>query len=157
MKSFIVFSDVHGDYKAMQKLRPLICENDGAFFAGDGLSCVLQSNIEKLYWVAGNCDGYGDKELIAEIDGVKILLTHGHLYGVKSGLQRLFYRAKELDVNAVIFGHTHAPLIALEDGVLFLNPGTCSSNALKPTFIYLCINDGKITPFLNDSTLSNSY
>ena len=155
MKSFIVFSDVHGDYKAMQKLRPLICENDGAFFAGDGLSCVLQSNIEKLYWVAGNCDAYGDKEQIIEIEGVKILLTHGHLYGVKSGMGKLYYRAKEVGANVVIFGHTHAPLTCEEDGIMFLNPGTACSNAIFPTFIYMCIKQGKVQAFLNQTTLSS--
>ena len=153
MKNYVVFSDIHGDYKNMRKLKILAQENNGAFFAGDGLSCVLNANIPNLYWVAGNCDALGEREVVTEIEGVKILLTHGHLYGVKSGMQKLYYRAKELDVNVVIFGHTHAPLITKEDGILFLNPGTASSNAITPTFIYMCISQGGVKAFLNDRTL----
>ena len=155
MKRFIVFSDIHGDYNNLRKLNALISENHGGFFAGDGLNCVLSARCENLFWVAGNCDAYGDKEQIVEIEGVKILLTHGHLYGVKSGMGKLYYRAKEVGANVVIFGHTHTPLICEEDDILFLNPGTSCSNAISPTFIYMCINEGKVQAFLNQTTLAS--
>lgn len=153
-KSYIVFSDIHGDYKNLKKIKTLIEENDGGFFAGDGLSGVLSSSLKNLYWVAGNCDGYGEKERIVEIDGVKILLTHGHLYSVKQGMEKLYFRAKEVGANVVIFGHTHMPTIVQSDEILFLNPGSSSSLSYTPTFIYMCVTNGSVKAFLNETTLS---
>lgn len=154
MKKFIVFSDLHGDRRSLQKLLPLIKENDGGFFAGDGASDVIGLGMENLYCVRGNCDGSGQSEMVVEVEGIKILLTHGHEYGVKGGLFRLYYRAKELDVRVVIFGHTHQPLVEEQDGILFLNPGSCSQFCLEKSFIYLCIENSKVHAFLNKTTLN---
>ena len=85
-----------------------------------------------------------------EIDGVKILLTHGHRYGVKNGYLNLIMRAKELQVNAVIFGHTHIPEVFTEDGVLFVNPGSCSYYAVKRTYAVMFIYKGKPSAVINE-------
>ena len=39
----------------------------------------------------------------------KLFVTHGHAYGVKSGLGRLAERAKTLGADVVLYGHTHIP------------------------------------------------
>ena len=39
-----------------------------------------------------------------------LFITHGHRYGVKSGLGALIAQAVKEDADAVIFGHTHEPL-----------------------------------------------
>ena len=121
MKSYIVFSDIHGDSDSYYKLNKYISLNDGAFFAGDGLSMFKDSGIKDFYAVKGNCDLYGEREKIVCIDGFKIFLTHGDAYGVKSGYLRILMRAKELECNAVIFGHTHLPFIEEQDGVLLIS------------------------------------
>ena len=154
MKNFIVFSDIHGNYNALQKLKPLINENDGAFFAGDGLNDILGAKLPNLNYVGGNCDGSLEREKIIEVEGVKIFLTHGHEYGVKGDLQRLYYRASELGVNVVIFGHTHQPLVQEINGILFLNPGSCSAFSIPKTFIYLCVQGERVNAFLNQTTLN---
>ena len=154
MSKFIVFSDIHGNYNALQKLKPLINENDGAFFAGDGLKDLLGLRVANLHYVSGNCDGFGECEKIVEVEDVKIFLTHGHEYGVKGDLQRLYYRASELGANVVIFGHTHQPLIQEINGILFLNPGSCSVFSVPQTFIYLCVQGTKASAFLNKTTLN---
>lgn len=76
--------------------------------------------------VQGNCD-YEDKfptETTQEIADKKIFLTHGHLYGVKSSLNNLLYKAKEVGANIACFGHSHFLGMEVVDDVLFINPGS---------------------------------
>jgi len=76
--------------------------------------------------VKGNNDFLSAKEdfLILKTEYGNILLTHGHLFNVKYGLGKLFYRALELECKAVFFGHTHVPVYIETDGVYLLNPGS---------------------------------
>ncbi len=96
--------------------------------------------------VCGNCDpyvGYNENEII-EIEGVTIGLTHGVVYP-KGDTQQLYYKAKELEVDVLVSGHTHQPLIEQIDDVLLLNPGSPTQPRLTdPTVMLLEINDGKI-------------
>ncbi|MBR4420810.1 MAG: metallophosphoesterase [Clostridia bacterium] len=149
MKSYVVFSDIHGDVYAKKILQEYVKNSDGAFFAGDGLSGLNDFTNKPFYAVMGNCDRVGDEEKIIEVDGVKILLTHGHLYGVKSSYLRLIYKAKELGVDVVIFGHTHQPLIMQEEEILLLNPGSCSIYGAQKTFINLFISNNKASAVIN--------
>ena len=105
---------------------------------------ILDAELyNKLYFVFGNCDG-GGEDAIINIDEVKILLTHGDKYGVKTSLTRLYFKAKELGADAVFFGHTHSPIIQEQDGITFINPGTMSKFSQK-SYCYLVIADKKIT------------
>ena len=149
MKSYVVFSDIHGDVYAKKILQEYVKNSDGAFFAGDGLSGLNDFTKKPFYAVMGNCDRVGDEEKIIEVDGVKILLTHGHLYGVKSSYLRLIYKAKELGVDVVIFGHTHQPIIMQEEEILLLNPGSCSIYGAQKTFINLFISNNKASAVIN--------
>lgn len=150
MKSYLVFSDIHGDSVAKRKLKAFLSECNGAFFAGDGISQLIGFCDKEWHAVRGNCDYSGEEEKVVEIDGVKILLTHGHLYGVKSGYLNLLMRAKELNAKVVIFGHTHMAEIFEEDGILFLNPGSCSTYATKKTYALLFIQNKKPFAYIND-------
>lgn len=149
MKSYVVFSDIHGDVYAKKILQEYVKNSDGAFFAGDGLSGLNDFTKKPFYAVMGNCDRVGDEEKIIEVDGVKILLTHGHLYGVKSSYLRLIYKAKEEGVDVVIFGHTHQPIIMQEEEILLLNPGSCSIYGAQKTFINLFISNNKASAVIN--------
>lgn len=78
--------------------------------------------------VRGNCD-FSDfdehESREAVYDGVRILAVHGHRYGVKSGLLRLFMAAKEKTVHVALFGHTHCAYCEKKDGIWLMNPGAC--------------------------------
>ena len=52
------------------------------------------------------------------------ILTHGHLYGVKSDLTRVVYAARERNADLLLYGHTHIPVTDYEDGLYILNPGS---------------------------------
>ena len=58
--------------------------------------------------VKGNCDLADNypSEVVFRAGGMRILITHGHLYNVKSGYQRLVYRAEELQERKPLFWNT---------------------------------------------------
>lgn len=111
----LVFSDSHGRADRIADAIDLHKSNtDIVIFLGDGLSDIeyLKAGYPNIafYEVKGNCDfftGSTRSEQVISVDGIKIFITHGHLYGAKSRYESLTYRAAELDCNAVFFGHTH--------------------------------------------------
>jgi len=135
-----VISDTHRISKYIDLGRKYIEDADVLIHLGDN-----SEDIEELakdfkgdvYGVRGNCDSstlYPTEQLL-EIMGKKIFLTHGHLYGVKSNLSNIYYRAKELNANIVLFGHTHENLIKEEDDIVFMNPGSISLPKLRGRYI----------------------
>ncbi len=146
MKTAIVLSDTHRNFSALEKLLPKMIENDFVFHLGDNEGDMLSYKKElgaKIYSVKGNCDG-GGEDYILEVEKVKILLTHGDRYGVKSSLYKLLLRAKELNVNAVFYGHTHLAQIEKIEGITFINPGCMTSYGQK-SYCYAVFHDGKLT------------
>ena len=114
----LIFSDSHGNIHAMQNaLARQIKSPDAICFLGDGLSDIekLDAPRSLLYTVRGNCDwgrlgdGYPTERQI-ELEGHKLLLTHGHLYSVKSGCGALLSYAARIGADIVLFGHTHTPV-----------------------------------------------
>ena len=95
-----------------------------------------------LCYVPGNCDYCTSvpASLLQEAGGVRIFLTHGHLFGVKTGLTRLLLEGKRVGAQLVLFGHTHRPYLAEHDGVWLLNPGSCS--AMQGSYAVLTIENG---------------
>ncbi|MCQ2399815.1 MAG: metallophosphoesterase family protein, partial [Clostridia bacterium] len=86
MKTAIVFSDTHGNIRALKKLDEIMAETDYIFHLGDNASDFKEFKEkypQKCHAVLGNCDGgYGDGTV--EIEGVKVFYTHGHEYKVKT-------------------------------------------------------------------------
>lgn len=76
--------------------------------------------------VPGNCDGWSTlpaKKQIA-LGGRSLLLSHGHLWGVKRGYEGAVADARACGADILLFGHTHQALCRqLEDGLWMLNPG----------------------------------
>jgi len=124
-----ILSDSHGDLKRAKQAVAEMGPVDLLLHAGDHYRDAIR--LGELYGieikaVAGNCDlnAPGPVEEVLEIQGRRIYLTHGHLYGVKHGLMRLFYRTCEVGAEIVIFGHTHAAQRGEIEGIYFLNPGS---------------------------------
>ena len=144
MKKYLVFSDIHGDALAFENLKELSKDLDGIIFAGDGYSSVKNMTDGELLAVGGNCDMGGPPEIVTEIEGVRLLICHGHRYHVKSDMLSLTLRARSLDCQTVIFGHTHIPLCSYEyGGALYLNPGTCSRHGAQRTYAVLTLDKGE--------------
>lgn len=127
----LIYSDSHGDISSIveifEKEKPdlIISAGDNAGDFREFKLCYNELQIP-YHVVRGNCDHFNrdfPDEEIFEIEGVRIFLTHGHLYGVKSDLESLRKKAKELEVQVTIFGHTHRYQDLSIDNCRFFNPG----------------------------------
>jgi uncharacterized protein len=103
--------------------------SDLILHAGDILEmAVLErlSHIAETVAVKGNMD-HGEvasrlpARRVIEVGGFKIGLTHG--YGPPSNITWKVGAMFD-DVDCVVFGHTHEPLIKRRKGVLYFNPGS---------------------------------
>ena len=77
----------------------------------------------RCIYAKGNCDYYGPNEVRVNLFDKKFYITHGHLYGVKNGYDRITYKGFEEEADFVIFGHTHIPYFSKERNTIFINPG----------------------------------
>ncbi|WMJ77765.1 MULTISPECIES: metallophosphoesterase [unclassified Sedimentibacter] len=107
--------------------------------------------IDKVVQVSGNCDFISGKPLLVDkvIEGKKFIITHGHLYNVKSGISKLKEYAREKGADAVIYGHTHCAQNEVIDQILFFNPGStvlpkCGKESFGILEVSLDKIDGKI-------------
>ena len=112
---------VHKEIKSLPGLEVLLHTGD---HYQDGSVLARKLKI-KGYSVVGNCDRAGGvREKVLELEGHRILLTHGHLYRVKQTMNHLYYKAREGRYDIVVFGHTHVPFLEKVDGIWFINPGS---------------------------------
>lgn len=93
--------------------------------------------------VAGNNDFFSDlpREKEIRLGKYRVLLTHGHSYGVSMGLADIEEEAVARKVDIVMFGHTHRPMLERgKEGVIVLNPGSISyprQEGRKPSCILM--------------------
>ena len=129
----VVFSDSHGHYGNMGNIAKK--EKNASLFVhlGDGERDTVGFDTDiptkEYICVRGNCDtGHTPTERLLEFSGKRLFITHGHMYGVKDGLERLTYRALELNADVVLFGHTHEGFGSYDSArkLYLLNPGSIS-------------------------------
>ena len=96
-----------------------------------------------LVYVRGNCDGFSDTPLtrIVTLGGFRFYLCHGHTLGVKGGLLRACYAAREQRADFLLYGHTHEAHDEQEQGLRILNPGACGYGPY-PTCAVVTIEGG---------------
>lgn len=126
---FVVMSDSHGNREVIKSIKEHYQGiATGIFHCGDS---ELPSNDEiwkGITVVAGNCDydtGYNEFQ-IQEIEGKKVLVSHGHLHYVGLGLDRYSYFAEEKEVDIALFGHIHCPVAQKINNIIYVNPGSVS-------------------------------
>lgn len=115
---FLIFSDTHGNRRGMEEIllrQPTL--PDGIFFLGDGVMDLRRAAFPQglsVYAVRGNCDYPGEEtpplECLTALSGHTLFLTHGHLFGAKSGISGLLSAGIERGADIVLYGHTHKPL-----------------------------------------------
>ncbi|WP_400164199.1 metallophosphoesterase [Brevibacillus sp. TJ4] len=124
--AILVLSDSHGLVREVESVVARHPDVEKILHCGDFCVSHQRKPFAGMVLVRGNCDTTKavPNERQSSWKDLRILQTHGHLYGVKSSLLRLHYRAEETGVNVVLFGHSHTPVCAEERGILFLNPGS---------------------------------
>lgn len=121
----------------------------GDFEGEDDLICDM-AGCEVLL-VPGNNDFFSayDKEQEIRLGRYSVLLTHGHYYYVSLDLKTIRDEAVARGMDIVMFGHTHRPVIAVEDEITLINPGSLSyprQADKKCTYIMMEIgDDGAVT------------
>lgn len=125
----LVLSDSHGNtanmYRAVELEAPHMI-----LHLGDGWRDAerLHDRFPEipLEQVPGNCDfrPLEAAERCLCLEDLRILLCHGHTYGVKQSLMAAGYAAEERNLDVFLFGHTHCPLVDRRGKTLFLNPGS---------------------------------
>lgn len=117
MKS-VVFSDSHGyDSEMLTVLNERHPNADYVIHLGDGKDETERLSMRfprtAFVTVYGNCDSGAyaaskpELERTLDLGCVRIFLCHGHTLGVTQGLDRLVLRARSVEADIALYGHTH--------------------------------------------------
>lgn len=150
MKVLIV-SDTHGRDGKLEEAVRREAPFDMLIHCGDveGREFYIEALAEcPCCIVAGNNDFFSDlpREQEIELAGRRIMVTHGHYYGVSMDVYGLLEEARSRNCQAVMFGHTHRPVAITRDGILAINPGSLSyprQEGRKPSYAVLYAEHGK--------------
>lgn len=125
----LVLSDSHQRAFLLQAVLKKETDADVVFHLGDGaadLRTFMQNEKRPFYLLQGNCDSRFAK-LEEYFDGTvaktHIFAAHGDAYNVKFGLEKMALQAQLRQADLVLYGHTHIPFHAYDNGVHFFNPG----------------------------------
>lgn len=130
MKVLIV-SDTHRQNRNLFDLIKKVGPIDLLIHLGDAEGSEDEIELEAncpVAMVAGNNDFFSglDKEIELQIGKCRVLLTHGHFYYVSVGTENIKKEAISRQFDIVMFGHTHRPLLEMEEHIIALNPGSLS-------------------------------
>lgn len=156
----LVFSDSHGNSLNLMTAIKRHGDAERYIHLGDGEKDLLYLETEvpevmnKLIYIGGNCDieRIYKRTRVVELNGVRILLTHGDNHSVKKDKTVIARAAEKEGCTAAFFGHTHARYCETVNGIFLLNPGSCDmqSDGTKPSYAVVEIADGKITAEIRD-------
>ena len=153
-----VFSDTHGDSSGMERTVEYV-KPEVVIHLGDFLKDA--SDIEHIHpgiqvvGVLGNCDSNrsGTYEKMLTLGGKKLLLIHGSSFGfsrrtaISAPTREIIQYAKTRAADILLFGHSHAPVLAFDNGLYIMNPGSASMDKQEskaPTFGIIELHEGGI-------------
>ena len=125
----LVLSDSHGNLEnmiqAVEKETPRMILHLGDCWR-DGERLHEHFPDIPFHQVPGNCDFRPTEpaEQLLFLEDKRVLICHGHTYGVKQSLLTAGYAAEEQNLDLFLLGHTHRPLVDKRGKTLFLNPGS---------------------------------
>ena len=144
----LVLSDSHGRVDSMEQAAvqtsPDLIMHLGDCWA-DAQALHLRLPEIPLEQVPGNCDFRPTEpaERLLVLRDKRILLCHGHTYGVKQSLVTAGFAAEEQQLDLFLFGHTHKPLVDRRGRTLFLNPGSIGDST-RPSYAVVTIQGGQL-------------
>ena len=143
-----VLSDTHGSLTYVNKALDILSDCDFLLHGGDILyhgprndlpdgynpkEVISKLNsVNNILFAKGNCDADVDQMvlnhpiqtpyLLTQFQDIKILLNHGYT----DSKQNIVQTAKDMNIDILIFGHTHIKEFTLDDNLIILNPGSTS-------------------------------
>lgn len=148
----LLFSDTHGNTFDLKKVISNYEKVDLVIHLGDCVKDVqkVRGEFTKIPFecVAGNNDWASSEvdEKVIELGGKRILITHGHTYGVKSSVLKLVEKGKALGVDAIFFGHTHLTDEQFIENIHMINPGSLGRPSVYqgPTFCEITLENNQL-------------
>jgi len=141
-----IISDTHMPGMALKLPDNLLRDMDKVDYilhAGDWNTLEVYEQLSQLApvdGVAGNTDGieivskFGYQKVL-EFKNRKIGIVHGH--GMRGATEdTALHTFKDEEVDCIIFGHSHIPLMRSVNGVLLLNPGSPTDKRRQPRYSY---------------------
>ncbi|MFB6193311.1 MAG: YfcE family phosphodiesterase [Candidatus Nanohaloarchaea archaeon] len=153
-----VVSDSHIPTRAdkiPEEFREKMKASDLIVHAGDFAEKPVYNGIDEygeLVAVKGNCDFFDlPNSDTFEREGLKFGVYHGTGITPRGDPETLAKIAREeLEVHVLIHGHSHQEDMTEEDGVILLNPGSCTgvgggtARPGNPTMMELEFKDGEL-------------
>ncbi|MGM0212709.1 metallophosphoesterase [Enterococcus sp. AZ109] len=126
---YLVVSDNHSDRQILDELvKRYDGKVDGMFHCGDSELAANDPLWQYFTVVGGNCDydpGYKAEQVVT-VGSDRVFMTHGHRSNVRFGLTMLSLQAQEAKATIALFGHIHQAVAEMDQGILFVNPGSIS-------------------------------
>ncbi|AFA47112.1 metallophosphoesterase family protein [Acetobacterium woodii] len=153
-----IMSDSHGNLKAVKQAVDEMGPVDVIIHLGDYVEDALYLRTitnTPVHILKGNLDSYaneGSMVLETTLGGFTFFASHGHKYGVKNNLDRLYYAGMEKNAQVVLYGHTHQAYINDDGRMLVMNPGSVGAPRMGDPESYGLITiekgnlDAKIIP-----------
>jgi uncharacterized protein len=155
-----VVSDTHlrgGSVKLPAALTEALEHVDSILHLGDWVSMEVYHQLAAfapVEGVAGNNDGediirrFGHHKILT-LGGVRIGLVHGHEpYSRLTTPQKARKTFETTNVDVILFGHSHQPYLATEEGVLMFNPGSPTDKRREKQYSFGLLEigeDGKVS------------
>ena len=143
----LIFSDIHGSTSLLDELIEHYSP-DRIFGLGDFEVDEFILDLKDVVGVRGN--SYFDPDYpidrFIKINGINILLTHGHTHSVRGGVSSLVCFSKENGCDMAFYGHTHIAHLSKIDDMIVGNPGslTLPYSPSYPTLIIMDIIEKNI-------------
>jgi len=144
-----IISDTHikrDSHNFINLLDVYFKEVDLIIHAGDYISREVVEDLKSyknFIGVWGNVDDTEIKDLIKEkevitLEGYKIGIFHGH-GNDKTTIDRAYEKFKEDQVDIIIFGHSHQPILKTKNDILMINPGSLMNKRRERWFSYVVL------------------
>ncbi len=149
----IVLSDTHIPKRAKQlpeTVKDACKQADLIIHAGDWQTEQVYNEIKSygdLVGVTGNVDSPELKRLlnrkeIVSVEGFRIGIVHGHGKGGTTESRAAAAFAPD-EVDCIVFGHSHIPVLNKRDGILLFNPGSPTDKRRQKQYSFGLITIGE--------------
>lgn len=130
MMKWVVVSDNHSMKNILTDIVSIHDDADVYIHLGDSEFDYNDAELKPYIKIKGNCDYGKDFHDTFELqqNDINAFLTHGHLYQVGNGRERLASVARDADCQIALYGHLHVKRIEVVDGVVCINPGSIAQS-----------------------------